>query len=364
MRGGLRLRRYRCRMRGLTLDGVETVTFRDDLPEPTIEVGTDVIVKVEKAGLCGSDLHPYLGREPVRFGVIPGHEVVGTVVASGADVERFAVGRRVIVPFTTSCGTCGACGRGLSSRCERSELFGYGDPLDSARPALQGGQAELVRVPLADGTLVDVPQGLSDEQGVLLADNFPTGWYAAKQARARPGRPVAVVGLGAVGLSAVVAARRMGAGPILAVDPVEDRRTRADRIGVRTAHPSDADTAASEMTDSGFPSVVDATGALPGQGLAFRLLQPGGVLSVIAVPTSERFAFTPVETYDKNATLVAGRAPVRSLLDQLIPLIGRITVPTDVIVTHPNVPIEEGPEAYRRFAARESGIVKMLFSFA
>jgi len=148
------------------------------------------------------------------------------------------------------------------------------------------------------------------------------------------------------------------------VDPVEDRRTRADRIGVRTAHPSDADTAASEMTDSGFPSVVDATGALPGQGLAFRLLQPGGVLSVIAVPTSERFAFTPVETYDKNATLVAGRAPVRSLLDQLIPLIGRITVPTDVIVTHPNVPIEEGPEAYRRFAARESGIVKMLFSFA
>jgi threonine dehydrogenase-like Zn-dependent dehydrogenase len=117
------------------------------------------------------------------------------------------------------------------------------------------------------------------------------------------------------------------------------------------------------MTESGFPSVVDATGALPGQGLAFRLLQPGGVLSVIAVPTSERFAFTPVETYDKNATVTAGRAPVRSLLDLLIPLIGRVPIPADVIVTHPNVPIEEGPEAYRRFASREGGMVKALFSF-
>ena len=350
-------------MRGLTLDGVETITFRDDIPEPTIEVGTDVVVKVERAGLCGSDLHPYLGREPVRFGVIPGHEVIGTVVASGREVERFPVGRRVIVPFTTSCGTCGACRRGLSSRCEQGELFGYGDPLDSTRSPLQGGQAEFVRVPLADGTLVDIPEGLSDEQAVLLADNFPTGWHAARQARVRPGRPAAIVGLGSVGLSAVVAARTMGAGPILAMDPVEDRRARADGLGVRSAHPSEADTVASEMTESGFPSVVDAAGALPGQGLAFRLLRSGGVLSVIAVPTSERFAFSAVEVYDKNATLVAGRAPVRSLLDQLIPLMGRITVPADVIVTHPNVPIEDGPEAYRRFAAREAGMVKVLFSF-
>jgi threonine dehydrogenase-like Zn-dependent dehydrogenase len=350
-------------MRGLTLDGVETITFRADLPEPVIEADTDAIIKVERAGLCGSDLHPYLGRESVRPGVIPGHEVIGTVIALGGTVERFAVGQRVVVPFTTSCGECVACRRGLSSRCAHGELFGYGDPTDSARPPLQGGQAEMVRVPLADGTLVEIPEGLSDEQAVLLADNFPTGWHAARQARTRPGRPVAIVGLGSVGLSAVVAARTMGAGPILALDPVEDRRARARRLGARTAHPSDAGTTASEMTESGFPSVVDATGALPGQGLAFRLLQPGGVLSVIAVPTSERFAFTPVETYDKNATVTAGRAPVRSLLDLLIPLIGRVPIPADVIVTHPNVPIEEGPEAYRRFASREGGMVKALFSF-
>jgi len=349
-------------MRGLTLDGVETITFRDDLPQPTIEADTDVIVRVSRAGLCGSDLHPYLGREPVRFGVISGHEAVGSVVAAGGEVERFAVDQRVIVPFTTSCGTCDACVRGLSARCERGELFGYGDPTNASRPALQGGQAELVRVPLADGTLVGVPDGLSDGAALLLADNFPTGWYAVKQAGARRDRPVAVVGLGSVGLSSVAAALMMGAGPVLAVDPVADRRGRAAQLGAHVADPSAAEIVAEEIVNTGFPSVVDATGALPGQELAFRLLQAGGILSIIAVPTTGRFAFTPVHAYDKNATIVAGRAPVRSVLDRLD--IHRITLPTDVIVTHPQVPIEQGPDMYRRFAAREEGIVKVLFSFA
>lgn len=350
-------------MRGLTLDGVETITFRDDLPEPEIESSTDAIVKVERAGLCGSDLHPYLGREPIRFGVTPGHEVVGRVVTTGASVERFAVGGRVIVPFTTSCGVCDACRRGLSSRCDRGELFGYGDPVDSSKAALPGGQAEYVRVPLADGTLVEAPESVSDEAAVLLADNFPTGWHAVKSARVRPGRAVAVVGLGPVGLSAIAAARAMGADPILAVDPVADRRDRASRLGVGAVDPSTAADVASEMTESGFPSVIDATGALPGQGLAFRLLQVGGTLSIIAVPTFDRFAFSPADAYDRNARFAAGRAPVRSLLDQLMPLIDTIELPTDVIVSHSSVPIEDGPEMYRRFAAREPGIMKVLFAF-
>ena len=358
---GLGVRRYRGAMRGLTLDGVETITFRADLREPVIEADTDAIVQVARAGLCGSDLHPYFGREPVRFGVIPGHEVVGVVVALGSAVGGFVVGQRVIVPFTTSCGSCGACVSGLSARCERAELFGYGDPVDTSKPALQGGQAEMVRVPLADGTLVGVPDDLSDEAALLLADNFPTGWHAVQQADAGPDRPVAIIGLGSVGLSSVAAALMLGAGPVLAVDPVADRRERAGRIGARVADPAEAESVAGEMTATGFPSVVDATGALPGQALAFRLLQPGGTLSIIAVPTIDRFAFTPVDTYDKNATIVAGRAPVRSVLAHLD--FDTIALPTDAIVTHPSLPIAEGPDMYRRFAAREAGMVKVLFSF-
>ncbi|GBD86053.1 alcohol dehydrogenase [bacterium BMS3Abin02] len=353
-------------MRGLTLDGVETITFRDDLPDPRLEADTDAIVAVRRAGLCGSDLHPYLGRESVRFGVIPGHEVVGEVTEIGGVVSRFSVGRRVIVPFTTSCGECDPCRSGLSARCVRGDLFGYGDPEDPSKSALQGGQAELLRVPLAEGTLVAVPEGISDEAALLLSDNFPTGWHAARRAAVRPGRAVAVVGLGSVGLSAVAAAKTMGADPVLAVDPVEDRRNRAERLGARAAHPRDAESVADLMTEGGFVSVIEAAGALSAQGLAFRLLRPGGTLSTIAVQTADRFAFTPVDVYDRNATIRAGRAPVRSVLERLLPLVvaGRVKMPTDVIVTHPAVPIEQGPDTYRRFAAREPGLVKVSFSFS
>jgi len=349
-------------MRGLTLDGVGEITFRDNLPDPVIEWDTDAIVRVHRAGLCGSDLHPYLGREHVRFGVIPGHEVVGEVVATGEAVTRVPVGERVIVPFTTSCGECDACLSGLSARCVRGELFGYGDPA-GARPALQGGQAEFVRVPLADGTLCAVPEGISDEAALLLSDNFPTGWHAARRAAVRPGRAVAVVGLGSVGLSAVAAAKTMGADPVLAVDPIEDRRSRAARLGARTAPPEGAEGVAAQL--DGFVSVIEAAGAPPAQGLAFRIMRPGGTLSIIAVQTADRFAFSPVDAYDRNATIRAGRAPVRSVLERLLPLVesGRVAIPTDVIVTHPAVPIEEGREMYRRFAEREPGMVKVIFSF-
>ncbi|NOY55430.1 MAG: alcohol dehydrogenase catalytic domain-containing protein [Actinobacteria bacterium] len=353
-------------MRGLTLDGVETITFRDDLPDPRLEADTDAIVAVHRAGLCGSDLHPYLGREVVRFGVIPGHEVVGEVTATGSAVSGLSVGQRVMVPFTTSCGECNPCRSGLSARCARGELFGYGDATDLSKPALQGGQAEFLRVPLAESTLVAVPEGISDEAALLLSDNFPTGWHAARRAAVRPGRAAAVVGLGSVGLSAVAAAKTMGADPVLAVDPVDDRRKRAERLGARTAHPREAESVADLMTEGGFVSVIEAAGALPAQGLAFRLLRPGGTLSIIAVQTADAFAFTPVDVYDRNATIRGGRAPVRSVLERLLPVVaaGRVTIPTEVIVTHPGVPIEQGPEMYRRFAACEPGLVKVFFSFS
>src|SRR5665811_291089 len=253
-------------MRGLTLDGVETITFRDDLPDQILESDNDASVSVHQAGLSWSDLHPYLGREAVRFGVIPGHEVVGEVVSTGAAVSRFSTGQRVIVPFTTSCGECDPCLSGLSARCRRGELFGYGDPADPSKPALQGGQAEFMRVPLADGTLVAVPDGIPDEEALLLSDNFSTGWHGARRAAVRPGRGVAVVGLGAVGLSAVAAAKIMGADPVLAVDPVEDRMVRASRLGANTALPEAAEVVTAQLHEGGFASVVEAAGTPPAQG--------------------------------------------------------------------------------------------------
>jgi threonine dehydrogenase-like Zn-dependent dehydrogenase len=347
-------------MRGLTLDGVGLVSYRTDLPDPSVREAGDAVIAVRRAGLCGSDLHPYEGRETVRFGVVPGHEVVGEVVATGAGVRRFRPGDRVLVPFTTSCGACGPCRSDLSSRCAVGGLFGYGPSDDDTVPALHGGQAELVRVPLADGTLVAVPAGMTDEQALLLADNFPTGWYAVERAGVEPGDPVAVVGLGAVGLCAVAAAFALGAGPVLAIDPVDGRRDRASALGAMTATPDHALAVAESM--AGIGAVVDAAGPPAAQALAFSLVRPGGTLSIIAVQTADRLAFTPVDAYDSNLTVRVGRAPVRSLLDRILPRVAAgLEVPAGAVITHPRVALEDGPALYRRFAAREPGLVKALF---
>ncbi len=332
------------------------IEYRDDLPDPIVEEPADAVIEVARAGLCGSDLHPYEGREGARVGVIPGHEAIGRIVAVGEDVPSFTTGDRVLACFTASCGVCDACRREISARCAHSRLFGWGDPDDPSRPALSGGQASMLRVPLAGGTLVKIPAGVTDPQAVLLTDNLPTGWYAAERADPVAGDPAMVVGLGAVGLCAVVALRALGADPVFAVDPVEDRRERAQRLGAVPVAPGTAG------APSGLPSIVEAAGTPEAQRAAFTALRPGGTLSVVAVQTETTFPFTPIESYDRNVTVRFGRAPVRSVLDRLLPRLEDLQVPDNVIVTHPAEPLESGPDLYRRFAAREPGLVKALFA--
>ena len=344
-------------MHGLTYDGPGKISYHRQLPDPTIEAPGDVIIRVDRSGLCGSDLHTYEGREHARAGVVPGHEAVGTVTGIGKTVAGFSVGDRVVVPFTTSCGTCKPCLIGLSARCENGSLFGWGDPDNLSAPAVNGGQASMLRVPLADGTLVPIPDGVSDAQAVLLTDNLPTGWYAAERSDPIEGEAALVVGLGSVGLSAVAALRALGADPVFAVDPAEDRLARAEMLGASPLTP----VAGSRR---GVTSVVEAAGTKAAQGYAFQSVRPGGTLSVIAVQTDAEFPFTPVNAYDANITVRFGRAPVRSVLNRMLPMIksGALQIPDDVIVTHPTEALEDGPDLYRAFADREPGLVKALFA--
>lgn len=343
-------------MNGLLFQGPGSIEFSAQIPDPIVEKPTDAVIRVTQTGLCGSDLHPYEGREAARPGVVPGHEAVGEIIATGHEVRDFNVGDRVLVPFTASCGTCHACRDGLSARCSTGELFGWGDPVDLDQPAVHGGQAALMRVPQADGTLVLVPDKVTDEQAVLLTDNIPTGWYAARRSLPIAGEPAMVVGLGSVGLAAVIALRSMGAGPIFGTDPVDDRMERAERLGAVPVRSNDL--------PGGLPSVVEAAGARAAQRAAFESVGPGGTLSVIAVQTDDQFPFTPVEAYDANVTIRFGRAPARSILDDIMPIInaGALQVPADVIVTHPRQRLEEGPDLYRAFSARQPGLVKATFT--
>ncbi len=348
-------------MQALVFDGPGRIRYEPQRRNPEMRAPTDAIVEVEVAGLCGSDLHPYLGREPAAAGVVPGHEVVGRVLAVGTEVAERRVGERVLVPFSTSCGRCARCAAGLTARCERGALFGYGPPDDPAA-GLDGGQAERLRVPWADASLRLVPAWMDDPTALLCSDNLPTAWEAVARADPRPGRALVVVGLGAVGLCAVAVARAHQVEPVVAIDPVPDRRARAAALGADLAlAPEDA--LAAGVPDGGAPAVVEASGSAAGQRLAFRLTEPGGSCSVIAVQTDERFAFSPTEAYDRNLTLRFGRANVLVTLPLVVTALadGRLRSPAEVCVTHPDVALRDGPEAYARFAAREPGLVKVAF---
>lgn len=147
----------------------------EDRPVPTIQKSTDVILKVTSTALCGSDLHYYRGHLKCKPGFICGHEFVGEIVQKGDEVSKFKIGDRVVVPFYTACGDCFYCRKGQASRCPKGELFGNSIPANT----IDGGQAEYVRVPLADSTVVKTPSSIPEEMLVLMADIFPTGYFAA-----------------------------------------------------------------------------------------------------------------------------------------------------------------------------------------
>lgn len=351
-------------MRGLTLDGVRQISVHDELPDPTIQHPGDVIVRVRHAGLCGSDLHPYVGREPCATGIVPGHEAIGEVIETGDAVRGVAIGQRVLVPFTTSCGECWACTSRLTARCMYGQLFGWG-PSSDPDAALHGAQADLLRVPLADSTLVGLPEGMDPLTAVLLADNMPTAWEAVSRCGDVTDETVVVIGCGSVGLCAVAAARARGAATVVAIDPVADRRDRAAVLGAVIAPPDDAPklVAAAAGDIPGSPAVIEAAGTPAAQALAAQLVRPGGTVSLISVQTDEAFAFTPVAAYDRNLRLATGRASVRATVGELLPLVekGALRVPTDLVVTHPQARLEDGAQWYRRFADREDGLVKAVF---
>src|SRR5881392_1081772 len=188
-------------MRAVTFQAPGEVQL-DEVAEPELLAPDDAIVRVEASGICGSDLHIYHGRVQIEPGFIIGHEYVGTVVAKGEAVA-LEVGDRVLGTFHTACGTCFFCRRGIYQKCDEARVFGHGATLGS----LQGTQAELALVPRANMTLRRVPEGLSDEAALFAGDVMGTGYHAVVAAGLKPGDTCAVVGLGPVGLCAVMVAR-------------------------------------------------------------------------------------------------------------------------------------------------------------
>jgi threonine dehydrogenase-like Zn-dependent dehydrogenase len=333
----------------------------ESVPDPVLAVPTDAVVGVRLTAVCGSDLHVYHGRERgLDPGTAMGHEMVGEVLETGAEVTTVKPGDRVACPFTTSCGRCFYCAHGLTCRCASGQLFGWVE----GGQGLQGTQAERVRVPLADSTLVKLPDSVSDEAGLLLGDVLPTGEYCADLAGVDGEGVYAVVGCGPVGLMAVAAARRRGAGSLVAIDSVPERLDLARAFGARPLdfREESPPRVLHELTDGrGADAVLELVGSPAATRTAVEVVRPGGVVASVGVHTETQFAFTPSEAYDKNLTYRTGRCPARHLMERLLPLVADGRLSPSVVVSH-RMSLAEGPQAYALFDGKRDGCTKVVLA--
>ncbi|HZX76208.1 zinc-dependent alcohol dehydrogenase family protein [Lysobacter sp.] len=322
----------------------------EDVADAAIVQPTDAIVRVTRACICGSDLWPYKLMEPSESGQRMGHEAVGVVEDVGPEVRRVKRGDFVIMPFAFSDGSCQFCEEGLNTSCERGGFFGVQTP---------GAQAEAVRIPQADGTLYVLPAPADDAlmaSVLTLSDVMGTGHHAALGAGVQPGKRVAVIGDGAVGLCGVIAARRMGAEQIVIMGRHGDRIELAKAFGatdVVSERGQDAVERIRALTGGfGVHSVLECVGSAQSMETAMGIVRPGGAIGRVGVPHYDVIPLAQQGFY-QNITVTGGPAPVRAYIDELLPDVveGRIEPGR---VFDREVGIEQVPDGYRAMDARES----------
>src|SRR3989440_2682412 len=344
-------------MRATVMFGAGNVRI-EAVPDARLIEPTDALVVVTRAAICGSDLWPYKTLEPSETCRRMGHEAIGVVDAVGADVRTVKVGDLVIMPFAYSDGTCAFCHEGLQTSCIRGGFFGAGD--------VDGAQAEAVRVPQADGTLFVLPVGRDDAlmpSLLTLSDVMGTGHHAAVAAEVGPGKAVAVVGDGAVGLCGVIAARRLGAEQIIILGRHPERIALAREFGATDVVSERGDEAVErvrELTDGfGVHSVLECVGLEQSMLTALSIARPGGAVGRVGGPQDETMpASRP--TVSNNVTVSGRPAPARAYIEELLPdvLEGQIEPGR---VFDRVVRLDEVPDGYRAMNEREA--IKVLIEF-
>ena len=285
--------------------------------DPIIQKPTDAIVRVTRACICGSDLHPYHSMPASEHGSPMWHELIGVVEQVGSGVSSVAEGDFVIAPFAYSDNTCTFCRDGFQTSCPHGGFYG--------RPEVGGMQAELQRIPQADGSLVVVP-GTVDEalypSLLTLSDVYLTGYHAAHMGRVEAGKTVTVIGDGAVGLSAVLAARQLGAEQIILMGRHQTRTDLGIEFGATDVISERGDEGVARVLEltrgEGSHVVIEAVGLMPAYQQAYGIVRPGGVISRVGVPQYEDAPIGFGSLFGKNATLTGGPAPVRAYLEPAI----------------------------------------------
>ena len=376
----------------------------DTVADPTIEDPRDIILKVSSCAICGSDLHLMDGQMPtMESGDVLGHEFMGEVVEVGSPDHKLKKGDRIVVPFNINCGECRQCKLGNWACCTRSNrngamaakvqgyptagLFGY----SHLTGGYWGGQAEYVRVPMADVGPMKVPENMTDEQALFLSDILPTGWQAAEHCDIKGGEIIAVWGAGPVGLFAIKSAIVMGASRVIAIESVPERMTLAKTAGATDVidfTKEDVLERINEITKGeGADAVIDCVGmeAHGAHGLMGALsavqetltsmqrpyaleqmvmaVRPSGNISVPGVYSGP----VPVNMsaiVQKGITIKTGQTHVKRYMDKLTKLIQDGTIDPTFLITHRSHDLKDGPDLYKTFRDKKDGCVKVVFSLS
>ncbi|CRK53245.1 Zinc-containing alcohol dehydrogenase [Rhodococcus sp. RD6.2] len=323
-----------------------------DVPTPTIQEPTDAVVRVTLACVCGSDLHPYHSMTPNERGSAMGHEFIGVVEDVGSAVTTLRPGDLVISPFAYSDNTCPYCLDGFHTSCRHGGFYGSN--------GVGGAQAELVRVPQAAGTLVKVPSDVDDKllpSLLTLSDVYLTGYHAAHVGRVTPGSTVTVIGDGAVGLSAVLAAKQLGAERIILMGRHTVRTDLGRDFGATDVVADRGADGIAQVLDltggEGSHIVLEAVGHMPAYEQAYGIVRPGGVISRVGVPQYESAPVGFGSLFGKNITLTGGPAPVRAYIEAAIPqVLGGEIEPGRVFDAETS--LDDVAEAYRLMDSREA----------
>ena len=370
-------------MRAVVYNGPRDVSVKE-VPDATIEAPTDVVVKITATNICGSDLHMYEGRTDLEPGKVIGHENLGEVIEVGSAVTSLGTGDRVCLPFNIGCGFCQNCTRGLTGFCltvnpgNAGGAYGYADmgPYD-------GGQAELLRVPFADFNALPLPEDSVDKENdyVMLADIFPTGWHGTRLAGLQPGETVAVYGAGPVGTMAAYSAVIQGASQVFVVDHLADRLELAEKFGATPIDATKGDPVEQikeAVGDDGVDRGVEAVGyqAHDSEGeersnmtmnALVDVVRPTGGIGVVGVFVPEdphaasdlakegQMAFDFGKFFFKGQSIGTGQANVKAYNRQLRDLVHQGKAQPSLLVSH-NLGLDEAPDAYKHFDARDIGM--------
>ena len=341
-------------MKAVVLRGPGEVHL-DEVADPVLESDTDAVVRVELTAICGADLGPLHGKIPgFEYGTILGHEFAGVVVDAGPAVTSVRPGQRVTNMSLVADGTCAACRAGRVTQCSGRALFGY----SGVYPRLDGAQAELVRVPHADTVLSPLPETVSNEAAVFLADNLPTAYDAVLRGEVAADNLVCVVGLGAVGLMAVMVALDVGA-TVFAVDGVEQRRQLAAGLGAQVFEPEEVGEAIAAASEGlGADVVIEAAGTPGALGAALQLARGRGIVSVVGAHVEPDYPLNNGRMFARELTLRFSIGDSLAHRQTLISMISEGRLDPAAVVTH-RMRLDDAVEAYRLFDSREATKVAM-----